>query len=117
MLASAAAADGVAQTIMNTITSVMNDRGLDTASLDEAAKLVDTLGLKSMDIAEIVLLLEDELEIDPFQAIPITSVRTVGDLINAYHTTLDPAAGTAEDANAQILPPEQATARRAGRRR
>ncbi len=117
MLANTGAAARASQTIIETIHTVMDERGLDTSQLDESAKLVDTLGLKSMDIAEIVLHLEDDLEVDPFREIPITSVRTVGDLINAYQVTLDPAAPAHPNKSESAGPVLKGVSRRAGRRR
>ena len=121
MLAKNDAVDQVSQAVLATITDLMEEQGLDHEGLDEAAKLVDTLGLKSMDIAQIVLVLEDELDADPFQEIPITSVRTVGDLINAYQVTLNPdlASDAAPSEESSAPPPSQptGTARRANRRR
>ena len=107
----------VAARTMDTIAAVMQQRGLDPAGMTAEAKLSDTLGLKSMDLAEIVLTLEDTLGADPFQRIPITSIRTVGDLVSAYQSELglvDTPAGTGQDIAAEMA---AARARRAGRRR
>jgi acyl carrier protein len=53
--------------------------------LDEQQLLVDQLGLTSLDLARLVAVLEMELDTDPFSdEVPITGVRTVGDLLNAY---------------------------------
>ena len=117
MLANTGVAEQSQQAVLRTIETLMSERGLETSVLREDAKLVDTLGLKSMDIAEIVLLLEDELEVDPFQEIPITSVRTVGDLIRAYRTTLDPASAKPADGEPEVAQPATGVSRRSGRRR
>ncbi|NKB51775.1 MAG: hypothetical protein GKR97_06060 [Rhizobiaceae bacterium] len=124
MLAKNDAENRVTNTVLDTITDLLQEQGLDSGGVEESAKLVDTLGLKSMDIAQIVLFLEDELDADPFQEIPITSVRTVGDLINAYRVTLNP--GLAADPELSLnkvasdapppLPPSGGS-RRANRRR
>jgi acyl carrier protein len=53
--------------------------------LDEDQLLVDQLGLTSLDLARLVAVLEMELDTDPFSdEVPITGVRTVGDLLDAY---------------------------------
>ena len=124
MLAKNETADQMAKTVFETISDLLEEQGLDSSGVEASAKLVDTLGLKSMDIAQVVLVLEDELDIDPFQEIPITSVRTVGDLINAYQVTLAPGPSSTSDANAdqqsQSSPPQSppvAARRRANRRR
>ena len=122
MLAKNDAADQVAKTVFDTITDLLAEQGLENNGFDEQAKLVDTLGLKSMDIAQVVLILEDELDADPFQEIPITSIRTVGDLINAYRVTLDPSLVVEPDAATADMPSATqsvttGTSRRANRRR
>ena len=123
MLAKNESADHVAKTVFDTITDLLEEQGLENSGFDESAKLVDTLGLKSMDIAQVVLVLEDELEADPFQEIPITSVRTVGDLINAYRVTLDPGLATNVNSTSANVPSpspspaQHGTSRRANRRR
>ena len=109
--------DRIRATVEETIAEVMEARDLDPSLIAPAAKLSETLGLRSMDLAQIVLTLEDELETDPFQTIPITSIRTVGDLTGAYLSALGhgdaPSAG-AQDMAAEM---EAARARRARRRR
>ena len=117
MLAKNDAANGISQTVVETISAIMAERGLDTDGINESAKLVDTLGLKSMDIAQIVLILEDELETDPFQDIPITSIRTVGDLIGAYVVTLDPTLAPNTEMASVAEQPALGVSRRVGRRR
>ncbi|MEP0940189.1 MAG: acyl carrier protein [Rhizobiaceae bacterium] len=116
MLAKNEAASRVDQVVRETIVDLLDEQGLDNPGVEDEAKLVDTLGLKSMDIAQIVLVLEDELDADPFQEIPITSVRTVADLINAYRVALDPT--SAPNAQSDENPvPVAGAARRANRRR
>ena len=106
----------VAEAVRDTVAAVMRERGLDTGLIAADAKLSDTLGLKSMDLARIVLTLEDEIGVDPFQRIPITSVRTVGDLVSAYAATLGLAAGAAPGGQDMASEMEAARQRRAGRR-
>ena len=117
MLAKNEAANRVGQLVRDTISDLLDEQGLDNPGVEDDAKLVDTLGLKSMDIAQVVLVLEDELDADPFQEIPITSVRTVGDLINAYHVALDPEAQPEAEATPQTTSPAPSAPRRANRRR
>ena len=119
MLAKSEAANRGGQLVRDTISDLLDEQGLDNPGVEDDAKLVDTLGLKSMDIAQVVLVLEDELDADPFQEIPITSVRTVGDLINAYQIALDPdSASQSQPEAAQETPAASpSVARRANRRR
>ena len=87
MLAKNDTLDSVASTVINIITEVLSEQGLLNGTVEESAKLVDTLGLKSMDIAQIVLNLEDELDTDPFQELPITSIRTARSTATASSPT------------------------------
>lgn len=116
MLETVKTKDSVTRMVEDTVREVLEKRGLDTSALSPEAKLADTLGLKSMDLAEIVLILEDELDTDPFQITPITSVRTLGDLRDAYLTMLGLAQSQApqQDIAAEM---SAARSRRAGRRR
>jgi len=117
MLEAISSIDRVTAAIHETIAAVMAQRGLDPARIADDAKLSDALGLKSMDLAQIVLTLEDDLETDPFQSIPITSIRTVGDLVAAYAVALGLSAETAPGAQDMAAEMAAARARRAGRRR
>ncbi|MCJ8308053.1 MAG: acyl carrier protein [Rhizobiaceae bacterium] len=118
MLAKSEAANRVGQLVRDTISDLLEEQGLENPGVEDDAKLVDTLGLKSMDIAQVVLMLEDELDADPFQEIPITSVRTVGDLVNAYQVALDPDSASAGEADTPSEPAAPASvSRRANRRR
>jgi len=107
----------IARRITGAIAEVMAQRGLDSSAVAPEAKLSETLGLKSMDLAQIVLNLEDELETDPFQTIPITSIRTVGDLIGAYASSLGVAGAVAPGGQDMAAEMAAAKARRTGRRR
>jgi len=84
MLETTPTEDGVEEMVTSTIAAVMAARDLDPGGIEPLARLSETLGLRSLDLAQIVLTLEDDLNIDPFQTIPITSIRTVGDLTDAY---------------------------------
>ena len=75
-----------------TIYAVLRDLALrhnpQLTEIRPADVLVDDLRLESLDVAELVALLEDKLGVDPFAATAITSVRTVADLCNAYRPAL-----------------------------
>ena len=100
--------------VHQTIAGVMAARGL-AGEIQAEARLSEGLGLRSMDLAQIVLTLEDDLDTDPFQTIPITSIQTVGDLTRAYLVSL----GLAERQAAPDMAAElsQARERRSRRRR
>lgn len=115
MLDAPATPETVARTVRDAVADVMAQRGLPAVEPAPEARLADTLGLKSMDLAQIVLELEDALEIDPFADISITSIRTVGDLANAYLAGLGlTEAPAAADLSAEM---DAARARRTDRRR
>lgn len=117
MLKALGTKEQIAQTVRGAVAQVMRERGLDTGTIADDARLSDTLGLKSMDLAQIVLTLEDEVGADPFQEIPITSIRTVGDLVQAYTVTLGLSASPAPGGQDMAAEMEAARARRTGRRR
>lgn len=55
------------------------------------ADRLEAVGLESLDLARLVAELEGRLGRDPFaELVPITSVRTVDDLVNAYRTAFSP---------------------------
>ena len=86
---------------MNTISSietkvteivgrVAQEKSIEVAELGTGMRLIEDVGLKSLDLARIVALLQEEYPVDPFaELVPITSVRTLGDLAGAYHKALE----------------------------
>ncbi|MEX2672679.1 MAG: acyl carrier protein [Phycisphaeraceae bacterium] len=63
---------------------VYRHRGLKPHALPADAPLDSSLGLQSIDLAEVVIRLEDEFGFDPFaEGIP-SGVRTFGDLVRLY---------------------------------
>jgi len=76
------------------------------------SRLTVELGLKSLEIARAVALLEMELGVDPFASlVAITDVRTVGDLCDAYRRAL-----STEEGAPQTGPIEASRQRAANRR-
>jgi len=70
---------------------VLAEHGKEVGPLSDADKLNATLGLDSLDLATLVAELEAELGVDPFaKLVSITSVRSVGDLVQAYKQALYP---------------------------
>lgn len=102
MLERAVSEDVVRSAVHDAVREVMEQRGLDTGALANGARLAEGLGLKSMDLAQIVLTLEDDLDCDPFGQVPITSVRTVGDLVGAYLVGTGLAEAPSADMSAEI---------------
>lgn len=103
---------GIAAVVVAAILEVLDQPELGVADVRDGAELVADLGLKSMDLAQLVAILEVELGADPFrEAVSITSVRTVGDVCRAYEALLS---GDVADSGAADL--ERARARGAARR-
>lgn len=50
--------------------------------------LTTQLRLESLDLAQLVAVLEDQLGVDPFATATMATVRTVGDLCAAYRRAL-----------------------------
>jgi acyl carrier protein len=88
------------ETVLRRLAEVMRE-GEAAAFVDRIsaeASLNGDLGLTSLDLAQLVALLEADLNADPFAAlVPITSVRTVSDLCRAYERALAGEAPAAED--------------------
>lgn len=70
---------------------VLEERGIGHCAIDGADRLHATLGLSSLDLAVIVAELESALGVDPFlNLVPITSMRSVDDLVEAYRRAYSP---------------------------
>ena len=79
------------ETVTAALLEIVNEVAGPVEHLDEEQLLVDQLGLTSLHLARLIAVLEIELDVDPFSDdVPITSVRTVRDLLEAY----DPVGGT-----------------------
>ena len=64
---------------------LLNEKDLPGKDIVPEDRLNADLGLTSLDLASLVAALEMKLKADPFQElVPITSIRTVGDLEAAY---------------------------------
>jgi len=95
------------------IRAVLEDRLGESPTIRGIDKLNATLGLSSLDLAVIVAELEIELGTDPFaKLVPITSVRSVDDLVDAYRKALLPDANTPEPDNELAAAMQRAERRR-----
>ncbi|MCB0193850.1 MAG: acyl carrier protein [Anaerolineae bacterium] len=76
------------QIVRDVIRAVAQEESIELVDLHDAQRLVDDIGLKSLDLARILAILELKLGVDPFSSnlVSITDVRTVGDLCAAYNT-------------------------------
>lgn len=106
----------VEQIVRDTIAKVMKERGLPAREIEEGDSISATLGLRSMDLAQLVFELEMAFGTDPFEKlIPVTSVRTAGDLIRAYKLLYAAEPGD-ERGSAELAEAQQESNRRRQRR-
>jgi acyl carrier protein len=68
---------------------IFEERGLPKRQLSSDNRLNADLTLSSLDLARLCSSLELQTGVDPFQEfVSVTSIRTVGDLVNAYQMCL-----------------------------
>lgn len=79
----------IEQVVYEEIISILEEKTSDIKTICAEDKLNATLGLSSLDLAQLVAVLESKLAADPFEIlVPITSIRLVGDLVQAYQKLL-----------------------------
>jgi acyl carrier protein len=102
--------------VVGAIHQVAEGRGIDVPAPQPQHALVGDLGLRSLDLAHLIAILESELKVDPFtKLVPITSIRTVRDLCDAYRKCFSaPAAAPSPQLDEAA---ERAQARRAAAER
>jgi acyl carrier protein len=77
--------------ISEQINLILAEKSLPARTPSPSDKLHDTIGLSSLDLAILVSELELAFGTDPFaKLVPITDMRTVGDLVRAYALALIP---------------------------
>ncbi|SDX41125.1 acyl carrier protein [Lysobacter enzymogenes] len=78
------------ETVLRTLRTVAEQRGIALPALREDAEIVDELGFTSLAVAALIANLEEELGVDPFQDedVMITDIRTVADLCRVYENAL-----------------------------
>lgn len=73
------------ETILAVVLDVVRDKLPEIETVRPEQSLVEDLGLRSLDLARIIAKLEMKLGVDPFaELVPVTSIRTPGDLAAAY---------------------------------
>jgi len=81
--------DETERTICEAVLEIAQRRSPEIKQVSRQHSLVDDFGLSSMDYAELVATLEMLLNADPFaESVSITTIRTVGDLCDAYKKVL-----------------------------
>ncbi|HVC96393.1 MAG TPA: hypothetical protein VND64_22095 [Pirellulales bacterium] len=88
--------DHIEEKVHEVVLRVCRQRTPAISKIDNGQRLTGELGLASLDFARIIAILEMDLGTDPFSCqSPITGMRTVGDLCDAYrkaaNTTVDAA--------------------------
>lgn len=78
--------DGIFETVKDSINEIISMKGVDETKIDRDSKIVQDLGLKSLDIAQLIAMLESEFDKDPFSdgSATLADVLTVGDLCKIY---------------------------------
>ena len=75
----------ISKAVRDQVRLLLDEKDLPLREIQSEDRLNGDLGLTSLDLASLVAALEMTLKADPFQeVVPITSVRTVGDLERAY---------------------------------
>ena len=91
MLTNGTGSEDIAAIVHDQIRRLLIDRFGEAKPFSGEDRLNGTLGLKSLDLAELIVALEETLGADPFaKLVPITEVRTVDDLVRAYQAALVP---------------------------
>jgi acyl carrier protein len=74
--------------IETAIHQVLLNSGRAAQPLQDEDILFEKIGLDSLDLAQIVVALEQELKVDPFRKTG-SPIRTFGDLVQAYQKQLE----------------------------
>jgi acyl carrier protein len=75
----------ISKAVRDQVALLLDEKDLPARDFGPDDQLNTDLGLTSLDLASLVAALEMKLKADPFQElVPITSVRTIGDLEAAY---------------------------------
>ena len=73
--------------VVSAIEKVLTDSGRSKCAFADAATLTGDLGLDSLDLAVLVVTLEQRLGVDPFRD-TTANARTLGDLVSVYNMAL-----------------------------
>ncbi|HLB42178.1 MAG TPA: acyl carrier protein [Gammaproteobacteria bacterium] len=89
MLTQAALPYEIEHSIHGEIVSILGENNVHVEAISNESKLNSELGMTSLELARLVSVLDDKFSVDPFmELIPITSVRTIGDLVSAYQQAI-----------------------------
>lgn len=80
----------VREVIESALREIQEQQGYRVMPLLAHHRVVKDLGFSSMDVAQLIAVLEMELDVDPFgSGISIMSIHTIGDLCQAYQNCPD----------------------------
>lgn len=75
----------VKEVIQGALADIQEQQGYRSVAIQNDHRVVKDLGFSSLDVAQLIAVLEMELEVDPFaQGVSIMEVHTVGELIRVY---------------------------------
>lgn len=118
MLNQVMSGEQIERVLCEEIAQILEEKGQShakpAAEIRREHRLGPDLGLSSLDLAQLVAVVEGRLKADPFQElVPITSVRNVGDLCAAYERFFAGDTGKDVDAELLLVSKRRAEARRA----
>lgn len=72
--------------VKESVNEILLMKGVDEVAISKDSKIVQDLGLKSLDIAQLLAMLEAEYDKDPFSngTATLADVITIGDLCKLY---------------------------------
>ena len=75
--------------VIEAMKDIQEQQGYRFVEPQDQHKVVKELGFSSLDVAQLIAVLEMELNVDPFaQGVSLMDVATVADLVRAYETAL-----------------------------
>jgi acyl carrier protein len=81
-------AEQIRAAVQHAVQRVLESSGRDRHSFEDDELLSVEVGLDSLDLAQVVVLLEQELGVDPFRK-QGALIRTFDDLVRAYRAELE----------------------------
>lgn len=101
------------QTIHEVVLQIAKQKTATIEKVENHDHLTQDLGFRSLDLAQLVAILEFKVGVDPFaKLVPVTSIRTVGDVCDAYRRCF-----SSDQEPAAVLSLPQRQARGEARRR
>lgn len=75
--------------VYRVLAEIQEQQGYRPVPLKDDYRVVKDLGFSSMDVAQLIAVLEMELEVDPFSmGVSIMEIHTIGQLCEAYENAL-----------------------------